>query len=136
MSCVESEGTAGHDSDVCRGTRNINARKVCRPPGRPRGSLFLPWDIPIITSPVLFGTDFFLNASVYARAASGSFVPGVGTSAIAKMRRVCGRFIVGWHGSDSVNVESPQNNANGIASENAHAARGFVKLLKYPPFQL
>ncbi len=135
MSCVESEETVGHDSDIWRATRNINARKVYRPPGRPRGSLYLPWDVPIITSSVPSGTVFFLDASVYARAASGSFLPSVGTSVIAKTRSVCERFVVGWHGSDSVNVASPKNNASGIASENAHAARGFVKRLKYRAIQ-
>ena len=136
MSCAESEETVGHDSDVWRATRNINARKVYRPPGRPRGSFYLPWDIPIITSPVLSGPVFFLDASVYARAASGSILRIAGTSVIVKMRSVCVRFVVGWHGSDSVNVVSPKNNASGIASENAHAARGFVKRLKYLATQL
>ena len=115
-----------------RAYQNRNARKVCRPPGRPRGSLYLPWDIPIITSPVLPGAHVFRNASVYARAANGSFLPSVGTSVIAKMRSACGRFVVGWHASDSGNVVSPKHNASDIVSENGHAARDFVKLQKHP----
>ena len=56
----------------------------------------------------------------------------VGTSVIAKMRRVCEKFVAGWRASDSANVVSPKNNASGIANEKGHAAHGFVKLRKHP----
>jgi len=131
VSRAESEGTVGEDPDGPR-YQNRNARKVCRPPGRPRGSLYLPWDSPIITWPVLPGAQVFRNASAYAKAANGIFLPSVGTNVIARMWSACGRFVVGWHASGNVNVVSPKHNASDIAIENVHAARDFVKQQKHP----
>lgn len=135
LSCVESEGHASVSTRTLLDTRNRNARKVCRPLGPPRGSFNLPWDIPIITSPALVDAIFFLSDPAYARAASESFLPSLGTSVIARTNSACGKSGVGWHASDSVNVVSRKNNASGIASENGYAEHGFVKQLKYPTIQ-
>jgi hypothetical protein len=132
LSYAESEGNASVSIRTLLDTRNRSAREACRPLGRPRGSFNLPWDIPIITSPALVDAVFFLNDFAYVKAASESFLPGLGTSVIVRTRSVCERFVAGWHASDSANVVSPKNNASDIASENVRAARGFVKQLKYP----